>query len=76
MNIKKRNEFLFGFAIILGAFACSPTLYWAITNVISGKYGNSIDNFYGQPLHPVIVLIVFAFLAIILPIIYFKNKSK
>jgi len=76
MNWKRREKLLHRIGFALVALASIPTIYWAITSVLAGKHGDSIDNFKGQPLHPVLVLIIFAFLAVILPIIYFKNKSK
>lgn len=76
MGWKKKQKFLNSSAVVLGVLACIPTLIWAIKSTISGAHGETIHNFYGQPLHPVMVLIVFVFLGILLPVIYLKNRKK
>ena len=75
MNWKKKIRLFNKIGFVLIALTPIPTLYWAVTSVIHGEYGISIDNFKGQSINPVVVLIVFGTLVIALPMIYFKNKE-
>lgn len=53
-----------------------PTLYWAVTSIMEGKYGEPVDNFKSQPLYPVITVIVIVIVMVLLPIAYFKKELK
>lgn len=75
MGFKNKRELFLRIGIVSIVLACLPTLYWAVSNVLQGDFGNLVHNLKGQPNHPIIVLIVFTFLVLTLFVSYFKNKD-
>ncbi|MGE0268729.1 MAG: hypothetical protein AB7S78_09790 [Candidatus Omnitrophota bacterium] len=76
MSIKKNRRYLSRAGFILTMLAAIPTFIWAVTSIMQGRYGEPVDNFKGQPLYPVISVIVLGTMMILLPIVYFNKDLR
>jgi len=73
---KKREKLFNRIGLILAVLAFIPAFVWALKSAMFGKHGESINNFYGQPLHPIIILVVMGFIAVLLPMYYFRKRGE